>query len=193
MWRAVSEFSEPSRSENLYVDLLDEALRESEGDVIRLETSDGYRALVVSFAVLSATLTSALAVDVTAPVTGASDTAIFVPAILEQDALDQLSATAYLGGENFTRPTWVGISAALLDPDQLRRHRESFRAGAPAGKLTLAVHSETSAEFVLSPSPPDSAELEQVLTAGADLKVPEGPDNLRRRAEWFRRQSGEPR
>ena len=159
MWRAVSEFSEPSRSENLYVDLLDEALRESEGDVIRLETSDGYRALVVSFAVLSATLTSALAVDVTAPVTGASDTAIFVPAILEQDALDQLSATAKLGGENFARPTWVGISAALLDPDQLSRHLESFRAGEPAGKLTLAAHSETSAEFVLSPIPPDSAKL----------------------------------
>ncbi len=193
MWRAVSEFSEPSRSENLYVDLLDEALSESEGEAARLETSDGYRALVVSFAVLTATLKSALAVDVTAPVTGASNTAIFVSAILEQDALDHLSATVKLGGENFTGPTWVGISAALLDPDQLRRHLESFHAGEPEGKLTLAKHPETPAEFVLSPIPPDSVALEQSLTAGADLRVPEGPDNLRRRAEWFRRQFGDPR
>ena len=193
MWRIVSQFSGATRPENRFVDRLDEVLREADIDATRLGEIDGHRALVTGLAALRAAVPDALGGEVPSAQAGAADTAIFVPAIRDQGPLDGLSALTRRGAAGLSPPTWVGVSPSLVDADLLDRQLASFGAGKPAVTLTLPAESGSSVEFELSRIPPDPAVVADLLAAGADKNVPEGPDNLRQRADWFRRRSGETR
>jgi hypothetical protein len=194
-WKVVSEFSTMSQPEYSFFNGLNELIDGSGLKCTRLECGKNYKAIVISLTSLSTTAQQIggelLIEGVSDAHIDASDQAIFVSPIRDESLIDELFSGLSRKIIAGMSPYWVGINPSVKD-QMLLRHLQTLGATEPNGTIKVPAREGSLLKFDLYQILPDPGNLLQSLASGAAQKIPEGPDNLRRRARWFRQRTGSP-
>lgn len=193
-WKVVAEFSGVSKPEDRVFLCLDALVRAVGIQNTRLECKAGPRALIVPLVSLC-TVVKQPAREVLVEGSSeldmnASDKAVFVSPIQEQASIEGLFSLLNSGAIETRPPRWAGVHEPSEQDQWLLIYLQTLGAVESNGTLTVKDSSGESAVFTLYHIPPSPAQMKKSLTWGAALKDAEEPDNLRRRAEWFRRRAG---
>lgn len=193
-WKVIAKFSGVSKPEDRVFLRLDALVRAVGIQCTRLECKAGPWALIVPLVSLCTVVKQpareVLVEGISEPDINASDNAVFVSPIQEQAIIESLFSLLNSGAIETRPPHWAGVHEPSEQDQWLANYLYTHGAVEPSGTLTVKDSSGEPSVFTLYHIPPSPAQVKKSLTRGAALKDAEEPDNLRRRAEWFRRRAG---
>jgi hypothetical protein len=193
-WEVVNAFPSASTPANLALDYLVSVARQAGIQPILLTHGASYRALIIPLCKLHAAVSQGDVHVVVERVDGvdidASDNALFVVPIQEAEVIKDLFTILQRGTIAAGPPRWVGLPTPVVQPQVMSQYLVTRGAATPSGKIILQPEHGDEIVFDLYQLAPSPAALRQALVRGADLQLDEGPDNLQRRADWFKRRAG---
>jgi hypothetical protein len=193
-WEVVNAFSSASTPANIAFDCLVMVVRQAGIQPILLTHGASYRALIIPLFKLDAAASQGDAQVVVERVDGAdidaSDKALFVVPIQEEEVIEDLFTILQRGTIAVGPPRWVGLPTPLVQPQVMLQYLVTRGAATPSVKIIFQPDHGDETAFDLYQLEPSPDALRQALVHGADLKLDEGPDNLQRRADWFKRRAG---
>ena len=194
MWEIVSDFFIPGKPEDGFFDLLDELVSAAGIQCFRLECRAGHRAMVAPlFSLCTASKQSGdrlLVEGISKADVDASDNVVFVSTIREKGIVEDMFSLLNGGVISAKPPRLAAVLESSEKNNLLLMHLRSLGTVDLKGAIKLQEKSGHSVVFDLYPIPSNLDQFRQSLARGSDVKIAEGPDNLRRRAEWFRRHAG---
>jgi hypothetical protein len=192
-WHLVSEFTGVAGPAEGAFDRL-EAFIDSAGlPCTRLQCDSTSRALMLR---LGALCTATKSCNDTLLIASMPDTPIvpeekimFVAVTGETDSLEHLFALLD-SGTGLRRPDWAGVLTSSVTDQSWLAALSRLGVSEPRGTLKFQEQTGAVLVFDLYRIPPHPTQLRQTLARDAAQKIPEGPDNLQRRAKWFQHRSG---
>jgi hypothetical protein len=193
-WHIVTEFTGVTGPAEDAFDCLDAFIDAAGLPCTRLQCDSTSRAVVLR---LGALCTATKSFNDTMLIASMPDTpidpeeeVIFVAATGETGNLEHLFALLDSGTGNMRRPNWAGVLTSSVGAQTWLAALSGLGVSEPRGTLRLQEKTGAVLVFDLYRIPPHPTQSRQALARGAAQKIPEGPDNLQRRAKWFQRRSG---
>jgi len=122
-----------------------------------------------------------------------SDQMVFVSTVQEEGFIEAVFSLLNGNTPGISPPCWAGVVESSTMEQLWSQVLGDLGVSTPSGTIRLQQGSSSPMVFKLYRIPPAQDRFKESLARGPARKVPEGPDNLRRRAEWFRRRAGPPR
>jgi len=188
IWKAVPNFSASSPPENTFMARFQKLADETTLTSTRLESISGHRLLVIPFEslqLISEKTEGEVRIEgLTKEQIPVAAKVVLVFTLPNFEMVEELCSLLKVGINEEEPPRWVAVLESLKDHQMLLEQLGVLGAVQSCGKIILPEEPESNIVFDLFQIPTQRDRLRQLAKTGP--KIGEGPDNLRKREDWFR-------